>query len=90
MAEASPCGLWPIIEALIGPGNMRIIIVSDIFGLTDELIEFSNQICTDAIILDPYMGKMNPFSDEKEAFSWLASQGYSVQLAQLINRQIKK
>jgi len=49
---------------------MKIIIVSDIFGLTDALVEFSKQIGPNPIILDPYMGKLNAFSDEQVAYQY--------------------
>jgi len=49
---------------------MQHIIVSDIFGLTDELVELSEQIAHNPIILDPYMGKKNLFSDEQSAYQY--------------------
>ena len=49
---------------------MQHIIVSDIFGLTDELVELSEQIAHNPIILDPYKGKNNLFSDEQSAYQY--------------------
>lgn len=47
---------------------MRRIIVSDIFGLTDELEALRDSLGKNAIILDPYNSKRNQFIDEKRAY----------------------
>jgi len=49
---------------------MQHIIVSDIFGLTDELVALSEQIAHNPIILDPYMGRKHSFSDEQAAYHY--------------------
>jgi len=52
---------------------MRRVIVSDVFGLTDELIELGGHICSDYLIIDPYMGKKNIFTDEKLAYQYFTT-----------------
>lgn len=48
---------------------MRLILVTDVFGLTPALLKLSKYLgeCT---IVDPYKGQMMAFSNESEAYSY--------------------
>jgi len=49
---------------------MQRVLVSDIFGLTDELIELGNTLWGNCLIIDPYMGEKNKFTDEDLAYQY--------------------
>jgi len=51
--------------------NNSVIIVTDIYGVTDALNTLKEALCTDAvnvIVLDPYGGLVKNFADEKMAY----------------------
>ena len=54
--------------------STKTILVADIFGLTDELIELSEAIGGNAIILEPYDGEKNLFSSEKSAYQFFTNE----------------
>ncbi|ROS00273.1 dienelactone hydrolase [Sinobacterium caligoides] len=47
---------------------MLTIMASDIFGITDELIDLGERINKDTLIIDPYNGEKNLFSNENAAY----------------------
>jgi len=49
---------------------MQRVLVSDIFGLTDELIELGNKLWGNCLIIDPYRGEKNTFTDEGSAYRY--------------------
>jgi len=69
---------------------MRGILVSDIFGLTDELIELRNSIAEDVVILDPYQGKKNLFTDENDAYNYFTEHCDLGEYAELVHHEITK
>ncbi len=69
---------------------MKTIIVSDIFGLTNELAELSERIGHNPIILDPYMGKNNLFSDEHAAYQYFTENVGLAKYASYVFSKISK
>jgi len=49
---------------------MQRVLISDIFGLTDELIELGNTLWGNCLIIDPYSGEKNKFTDEGLAYRY--------------------
>ena len=58
-------------------GIMKLIVVSDIFGKTPELIdlvgELSDMYC-ETVIVDPYNGSFRPFETEEQAYQQFQSE----------------
>jgi len=52
---------------------MQRVLVSDIFGLTDELIELGEKAFGECLIIDPYMGEKNKFTDETSAYQYFTN-----------------
>lgn len=69
---------------------MRGVLVSDIFGLTDELIELRNLITEDVVILDPYEGKKNLFNDENDAYKYFSEHCTLGEYAEIVRHEITK
>jgi dienelactone hydrolase len=73
---------------------MITLIVSDIFGLTPALRELAQNVCEQAIILDPYQGKEMSFSNESSAYSYFTTQigldNYHNHIATCIAKQKSK
>ncbi|WNC72861.1 dienelactone hydrolase family protein [Thalassotalea psychrophila] len=64
---------------------MSIIIVSDVFGKTAELIKLSEELNANTIV-DPYNGANMKFKSEAEAYSYfIETIGLDAYLAKLIN-----
>lgn len=67
---------------------MRTVVVSDIFGLSEPLIDFCSCACQNFTIVDPYSGVQMHFADEAEAYSHFMSnlgiQAYAEHLAETI------
>ena len=53
----------------------QTIIVSDIFGRTDALVEFATAISGSSVIFDPYDAVAMKFNDESEAYDYFSSNG---------------
>ena len=49
---------------------MKVVIVSDIFGKTKELISLCDSLNLPCDIIDPYSGKLMHFKDEPEAYDY--------------------
>lgn len=47
---------------------MNLVLVTDVFGITDGLLALSSQL--DAVIVDPYAGAQMHFSDEAQAYAY--------------------
>jgi dienelactone hydrolase len=64
---------------------MRVILVSDVFGLTPALLEMSN-ILEVSLIVDPYNGNIMDFKNETEAYTYFINTiGLDNYLTHLIN-----
>ena len=67
---------------------MHTVFVSDIFGLSESLIDFCSSVCLDFTIVDPYRGERLQFADEAEAYSHFMSnlgvQGYANHLTETL------
>ncbi len=70
--------------------TIRRIIVSDIFGLTDELEAFRDSLDNKAIILDPYNSKRNQFIDEERAYQYFQRNCGIERYAEYVFEQVTK
>lgn len=65
-----------------------LLIVSDIFGVTESLIALSHRLSTASEIFDPYHGEVQSFNNEKSAYEYFIEtvglDTYSAQLAERV------
>lgn len=69
---------------------MRRLLVSDIFGLTDELIELGSLIGEDVVILDPYQGKKNLFTNENDAYNYFTEHCNLDEYSEIVSHEVSK
>ena len=72
-----------------------IIVVSDIFGLSDELEQLSDDIATqtstEVLIIDPYNGVKKQFENEREAYDYFNNNiGLDAYLKKLMSHVSKR
>jgi len=55
--------------------TIKIVIVSDIFGYTDELEQLTSRFTDNAIIVDPYQACRHSFVNDKQAYQRFCEDG---------------